>query len=118
MPTIPLRPDFPGDQKDPVRRDDLIKFFRQLEVWTEAVAVLLNSGVLTRLIATGVTVPITSASVVVTLAVAQPDTNYQVVVDTDWATTTWITAKTKSAFTINFGTAAPGSQKLSYTVLR
>lgn len=33
---------------------------------------------------------------------------YQVAVSVDWGTTTWITLKTVTGFTVNFGTAAPG----------
>lgn len=50
----------------------------------------------------------------------EPDTDYAVMVETNWATTTHVSAKTTGGFTINFGTAAPGdgSGRVSWFLVR
>ena len=48
-----------------------------------------------------------STSLSIVLPVAQPNANYAVLVCPNWNTTVWITGKTSTGFTINFGTPAP-----------
>ena len=48
-----------------------------------------------------------ATSLAVTLSQTLPSTNYAVYVTPQWNTTVWITGKTTTGFTINFGTAAP-----------
>lgn len=49
----------------------------------------------------------------------EPDANYGVIVTPSWETTTWITSKATSGFTINFGTAAPdANQTVDWILMR
>ena len=48
-----------------------------------------------------------ATSLAVTLSTALPNTNYAVYVTPQWNTSVWITGKTTTGFTTNFGTAAP-----------
>jgi len=48
-----------------------------------------------------------ATSLAVTLSGALPSTNYAVYVTPQWNTSVWVTGKTATGFTINFGTAAP-----------
>lgn len=55
----------------------------------------------------------TSANV----SIKADSTNYLVLAMPSWNTTLWITNKTASGFTGNFGTAAPASAKIDYFVI-
>lgn len=57
-------------------------------------------------VAVAVTAAATSVSI--TFPRSEPDVSYGVVATPDWDTTTYVTSKTTSGCTINFGTAAPG----------
>jgi len=103
---------------DPVTAEVLRQFFKEDDDWTQFVATIINSGLLTRQLATNVAVPITAGSVVVSFAIAQQDTSFMVTLEVSWNTTTWLTAKTKTGFTVNFGTAAPASATFSWAILR
>ena len=48
-----------------------------------------------------------ATSLAVSLSLTLPNTNYAVYVTPQWNTSVWITGKTTTGFTINFGTAAP-----------
>jgi len=48
-----------------------------------------------------------ATSLAVTLSTTLPNTNYAVYVTPQWNTSVWVTGKTTTGFTINFGTAAP-----------
>jgi hypothetical protein len=48
----------------------------------------------------------------------EPDANYAVVVTTNWGTTAWVTNKTATGFTINFGTAAPSGAEAQWLLFR
>jgi len=48
-----------------------------------------------------------ATSLAVTLSTALPSTNYAVYVTPQWNTSVWVTGKSTTGFTINFGTAAP-----------
>jgi len=48
-----------------------------------------------------------ATSLAVTLPVTLPTTSYAVYVTPQWNTSVWVTGKTTTGFTINFGTAAP-----------
>jgi len=58
-----------------------------------------------------------ATSLAVTLSQALPSTNYAVYVTPQWNTSVWVTGKTTTGFTINFGTAAPtGGSALDWVV--
>ena len=48
-----------------------------------------------------------ATSLAVSLPLTLPNTNYAVYVTPQWNTSVWVTNKTTTGFTINFGTAAP-----------
>lgn len=48
----------------------------------------------------------------------ESDTSYQIVATPSWNTTVWITNKTTTGFTLNFGTAAPASQTCAWLLYR
>jgi hypothetical protein len=70
----------------------------------------------------GVSVPVTAAAVTIAIAFAdgknEPDTIYSVLVTPSWLTTFRVTAKAKTGFTIDFGTAAPANASVDYAVVR
>lgn len=49
-----------------------------------------------------------AGSTTVNLNLTEPDAVYGVFVTPSWNTTTYITAKTTTTFTVTYGTAAPG----------
>jgi len=58
-----------------------------------------------------------ATSLAVTLPTTLQNTNYAVYVTPQWNTSVWITGKTTTGFTINFGTAAPtGGSALDWVV--
>ena len=58
-----------------------------------------------------------ATSLAVTLSQTLPSTNYAVYVSPQWNTTVWITGKTTTGFTINFGTAAQtGGSALDWVI--
>jgi len=58
-----------------------------------------------------------ATSLAVTLSLTLPNTNYAVYVTPQWNTSVWITGKTTTGFTINFGTAAPtGGSALDWVI--
>ena len=58
-----------------------------------------------------------ATSLAVTFPVTLPNTNYAVYVTPQWNTSVWITGKTTTGFTINFGTAAPtGGSALDWVI--
>ena len=68
---------------------------------------LLNYTLQNYLKGNNVAVAAGATSLAVTLSQTLPSTNYAVYVTPQWNTTVWITGKTTTGFTINFGTAAP-----------
>jgi hypothetical protein len=70
----------------------------------------------------GVAVAVTAAAVAKAIAFAdgkkEADANYGVLATPSWGTTVWVTAKAKTGFTLNFGTAAPANATVDYAVLR
>lgn len=48
----------------------------------------------------------------------EPDADYAVIVTPNWGTTSWVTAKATTGFTINFGTAAPASATVDWFIVR
>jgi len=65
-----------------------------------------------------VSVSASATSLAVTLPKAESDTNYGVLVVPQWNTTVWITNKTTTGFTINFGTAPSSNSALDWFVFR
>ena len=58
-------------------------------------------------------------SINITLPVSEEDADYGVLVTPHWDTSVWITNKTTSGFTVNFGTAAPtGGSYIDWFVYR
>lgn len=68
----------------------------------------------------GIAIPITPAATTVTLTLqrAEQNTDYGVHVETNWLTTSMVSAKSTTQFTVTFGTAAPGSATLDYITFR
>ena len=58
-----------------------------------------------------------ATSLAVSLPLTLPNTNYAVYVTPQWNTSVWVTGKTTTGFTINFGTAAPtGGSALDWVI--
>lgn len=59
---------------------------------------------------TGVNIPVSAAatSLAVAFAREEPDTDYGVLITPSWGTTHYVTNKSTTGFTANFGTGAPG----------
>ena len=58
-----------------------------------------------------------ATSLAVSLSLTLPNTNYAVYVTPQWNTSVWVTGKTTTGFTINFGTAAPtGGSALDWVI--
>ena len=55
---------------------------------------------------------------VVTFGTAHPDANYAVLCTPNWNTTCFVSGKTTTGFTLNFGTAAPAGQLVDWFVAR
>lgn len=66
----------------------------------------------------GLPVTTSATSLVVTLTPAEFDAGYGVLAMPDWDTTVWVSGKQVGQFTLNFGTAAPGSQTVDVAVFR
>ena len=64
----------------------------------------------------GVTASATSQAV--TFTTAHPDANYAVFCTPDWNTTCYVSNKTTTGFTLNYGTAAPAGQLVDWFVAR
>jgi hypothetical protein len=54
----------------------------------------------------------------VTFGTAHPDANYAVLCTPNWNTTCFVSGKTTTGFTLNFGTAAPAGQLVDWFVAR
>lgn len=81
-------------------------------VWVETKGGLSgNKGI-------NVTVAGSATSLVVTFAKAEVDNSYGVQVLLAWNTTSWITSKSTTGFTINFGTAPSGASTLDWSISR
>ena len=65
-----------------------------------------------------VAVSASATSQVVTFGTAHPDANYAVFCTPDWNTTCFVTNKTTTGFTLNYGTSAPSSQLVDWFVAR
>jgi len=63
------------------------------------------------------TVASTSTSLAIT-GKTYTDASYAVLCTPDWDTTCYVTGKTSSGFTLNFGTAAPAAQTVDWIVIR
>jgi hypothetical protein len=68
----------------------------------------------------GVNAPVTAGatSILITLPVTEPNNNYGVNVTPNWNTTVWVTGKTTTGFTVNFGTAAPSGAMIDWHLFR
>lgn len=74
-------------------------------------------------IAPGVKIPVPLAAVALVVTVptggqAEPDTSYGVHATPSWNTSVWLTGRTVTQFTLNFGAAAPANATVDYTVFR
>jgi hypothetical protein len=118
MPTIPVRLDYPRLSRAQVTADEMESLFKAIDDWTSIVGTYLNTSPRVDAEGLNISVPNAAGSVVVTLTIAEPDTNYAVVIETNWGTTHFITAKLKTGFTANFGTAAPASATMSWMIIR
>jgi len=89
-----------------------------LEETTPAVK-MINLPLQVKQKGTNVAVPEGATSLTITLPVAEPDTNYGVLVTPAWNTNCWVTGKTTTDFTVNFGTPAPtGGSYIDWFVYR
>jgi len=78
---------------------------------------LLNYTLQNYLKGNNVAVAAGATSLAVTLSQTLPSTNYAVYVTPQWNTSVWVTSKTTTGFTINFGTAAPtGGSALDWVI--
>lgn len=68
----------------------------------------------------GVALTVTAAATThaVTLPRTEPDANYGVTVTPSWGTTVFVTGKTTTGFTVNFGTAAPSGASFDFITFR
>lgn len=68
----------------------------------------------------GYNVAVTSNSTTLTVnfPTAHPDADYAVMCTPNWDTTCFVSSKTAAGYTLNFGTAAPGSQLVDWFVVR
>ena len=68
----------------------------------------------------GYNVSVTAAatSQTVSFLAAHPDANYSVFCTPNWSTTCYVSNKTTSGFTLNYGTAAPAAQLVDWFVAR
>ncbi len=69
---------------------------------------------------TAVNVAVTASATTLAVTFAQPevDTSYGVTVTPNWNTTVWVTAKSVSGMTLNFGTAAPANATVDWHSFR
>lgn len=65
-----------------------------------------------------ITVTASATSQNITFNTAHPDANYAVFCTPDWNTNCYVTNKTTTGFTLNYGTAAPASQLVDWFVAR
>jgi len=78
---------------------------------------IINANVQNTLKGNNVSVAAGATSLAVSLPLTLPNTNYAVYVTPQWNTSVWITGKTTTGFTINFGTAAPtGGSALDWVI--
>ena len=116
--SVPLRKSY-QPASDPVKKSDLEGFYTIDDTWTRAVATAIDYNLLTRLVAPNIAIGTAgTGSVNVTLSTHEPDTKYQIHIEPSWNTTWWITAKTVTGFTVNFGTASPAGASFSWARLR
>ncbi|TVX79121.1 hypothetical protein FQP34_17445 [Peribacillus simplex] len=68
----------------------------------------------------GINVPVTASTTtkIIAFTATEADNNYAVNVSLGWNSTLWITNKTNTGFTINFGTAPTGTSSLDWTINR
>ena len=66
----------------------------------------------------GTAVTLAATTLAVTLPRSERDALYGVTVTPNGGTTVWITTKTITGFTVNFGTAAPASATVDYLTFR
>lgn len=70
----------------------------------------------------GINASVTSGATSIILPIQfylnSPDNNFSVQATTNWNTTCWVTNKTTTSFTLNFGTAAPSGATVDWLVMR
>lgn len=59
-----------------------------------------------------------TGSVAITWARSEVDTDYGVHATPNWGTTVWVTNKSTTGCTVNFGTVAPGSATVDVSTFR
>lgn len=65
-----------------------------------------------------VAVTAAATSVAVTFPRSEVDTNFGVVATPNWGTTVWVTNKSTTGCTVNFGTAAPANATVDLITFR
>jgi hypothetical protein len=68
----------------------------------------------------GINVPYTanSTTTTVTFGTAEPDANYAISITPSWNTTHWVTNKTTTGFTVNWGTTSASAQTFDWILIR
>lgn len=66
----------------------------------------------------GQSVTAAATTVAVTFPRTEVDTSYGVLATPNWGTTVWVTTKTTTGCTINFGTAAPANATVDFITFR
>jgi hypothetical protein len=115
-----LIPEYPGDPATP-RTGEVYLTSDRLR-YRSAVAfkhVAHLDEILVKVIAVfNQSVPAGTGQTNVTFPSAQPDTNYHAVVTPSWNTTVYVTDKSTTGFTINYGTAPASAGSIDITVWR
>jgi len=86
--------------------------------WTKVFEVSNRGTIAPKQKGVGITVTAGATSLLVTLPEAEPDASYGVLVVPSWNTTVWVTNKTTSGFTVNFGTAPTADSPIDYFIYR
>jgi hypothetical protein len=89
----------------------------RLEV-TDTGVLYINRTISTSQKGVNVPVDVGVTNMTVTLPIAEPDTAYGVLVSPGWNTTYWITGKTTTSFTVNFGTAPTAASTFDWFLFR
>lgn len=63
-------------------------------------------------------VTLAATTTAVTFARTEPDTSYGVQATPSWGTTVWVTNRTTTGFTLNFGTGAPANAVVDVLTFR
>lgn len=106
------------ERKLPLSKGPKASDLPQRDLRQEAQAAELRNRYLTHGGVGTASVTLAATSVTVTLVLEEVDALYGVLVTPNWKTTFGVTAKTTTAFTVDFGTAAPASASIDWITFR